>query len=108
MTKLTDLKVRPPSKNHVYAIGHDIVGNTFVALRTRGHIDYIYGMWKGRELRGGHLDNIESWHVEGEQVPFTDHPKHGNIVLVMGVPVREFVGAEAAKAMNDALNCKKG
>ena len=45
-----------------YAVGHDFVGNTFVALRTRGHVDYIYGMFKGRELRGGHLEAIESWH----------------------------------------------
>ena len=89
------LKIKPPSSRHVYAIGHDIVGNTFVAYRTRGHVDYIYGMFKGRELIGGHLDSIESWHVEGEQVPFIEHPTKGNIVLVMGIPVKEITGPEA-------------
>lgn len=78
-----------------YAIGHDLFGNTFVAFRTRGHVDYIYGMFKGRELRGGHLARIESWHREGEQIPFIEHPTKGNIVLVMGIPVREIVGKEA-------------
>ena len=86
---------QPRTKNHEYAIGHDFFGNTFVAFRTRGHVDYIYGMFKGRELRGGHLNNIESWHKEGEQVPFTDHPIHGKMVLVMGIPVKEITGKEA-------------
>lgn len=93
------LKNKPPDGAHCYAIGHDIVGNTFVALKTRNHVDYIYGMFKGRELIGGHLDSIESWHKEGEQVAFTDHPHKGNIVLVMGKPrigdVTEITGPEA-------------
>jgi hypothetical protein len=80
-----------------YAIGHDLFGNTFVAFKTHRHIDYVYGMFKGRELIGGHLDRIESWHHEGEQVAFTDHPTKGNIVLVMGIPVREITGPEADK-----------
>ncbi len=92
-------KIKPPSAAHFYAIGHDIVGNTFVAIKTPHHVDYIYGMFKGRELRGGHLDSIESWHKEGEQVAFTDHPTKGNLVLVMGKPrigdVTEIVGPEA-------------
>lgn len=93
--KLTELKIKPPTGAHCYAIGHDIVGNTFVAIKTRGHVDYIYGMFKGRELCGGHLDAIESWHKEGEQVAFTDHPTKGNIVLVMGIPIKEITGPEA-------------
>lgn len=87
--------IKPPSKDHQFAIGNDIMGNTFVAFKTRNHIDYIYGMFKGRELVGGHLDSIESWHKEGEQVLFVDHPIHGNIVLVMGHPVKEIIGSEA-------------
>ena len=86
---------RQPTKAHKFAIGHDLIGNTFVALKVGSHVDYIYGMFKGRELRGGHLDSIESWHVEGEQVPFEDHPTKGYIVLVMGIPVREITGSEA-------------
>lgn len=88
------LKIKPPP-GHDYAIGHDFFGNTFVAFKTRGHVDYIYGMFKGRELIGGHLDSIESWHKEGESVAFTDHPTKGNIVLVMGIPVKEITGSEA-------------
>ena len=92
--KLSELKIKPKAHQE-FAIGHDIIGNAFVAFRTRGHLDYIYGMFKGRELVGGHLNSIESWHTQGEQVAFTDHPIHGNIVLVMGVPVREIIGPEA-------------
>lgn len=92
--------LKPPSKDHVYAIGHDFFGNTFVAYRTRGHVDYIYGMFKGRELRGGHLDAIESWHKEGEKLPFIGHPTKGNIVLVMEIPVREITGPEADEIIN--------
>lgn len=64
-------------------------------------MDYIYGMFKGKELLGAHLDEsrFESWHKEGEQVAFTDHPTKGNIVLVMGKPsigeVTEITGPEA-------------
>jgi len=108
--KTSDLKIKP-KPGYEYAIGHDLFGNTFVAFRTRGHIDYIYGMFKGRELVGGHLDKIESWHKEGERVPFTDHPIKGNVVLVMGIPVREITGAEAdaicmatANDIGDAAN----
>lgn len=97
------LKIKPPTAGHFYAIGHDIVGNAFVAIKTRGHVDYIYGMFKGRELRGGHLEAIESWHKEGEHVIFTDHPTKGNIVLVMGKPglgdVTEITGPEADAAV---------
>ena len=88
------LKIKQPL-GHSFAIGHDIFGNTFVAIKTRGHVDYIYGMFKGRELTGGHLDAIESWHKEGEQVAFTHHPTKGNIVLVMGIPITEITGTEA-------------
>jgi hypothetical protein len=91
------MKIKPPSKHHTFAIGHDLFGNAFVAFRTRGHIDYIYGMFRGKELVGGHLEQIESWHKDGEKVVFTDHPIEGNIVLVMGIPVVEIVGAEADK-----------
>ena len=87
--------IKPPSKNHVFGIGRDIAGNTSVILRVRGHYDYIYGMYKGREAIGGHLESIESWHVEGEQVLFTAHPIEDNIVLVMGVPVVVLKGDEA-------------
>jgi len=86
---------KPPTPNHIFGIGHDLFGNTFVVIRTRGYVDYVYGMFKGREARGGHLDRIESWHTEGEQVPFTHHPIKGNIVLVMGIPITEIVGPEA-------------
>jgi hypothetical protein len=93
--------IAPPTHNHVFAIGHDIVGNTFVALLTRkgnrAHVDYIYGMFTGRELFGGHLDSIESWHEEGERIVFTDHPTKGNIVLVMGIPITEISGLDADK-----------
>ncbi len=82
---------------YVFAIGHDFFGNTFVAIKIGSHVDYIYGMFKGRELRGGHLDSIESWHKEGEQVPFIEHPTKGNIVLVMGIPIQEITGGEADK-----------
>lgn len=95
MTTIDKLKVKPPSPAHIFAIGYDFFGNTFVAIRTRGHVDYIYGMFKGRELFGGHLDSIESWHVEGEKICFTCHPTKGNVVLVMGVPVVEISGPEA-------------
>lgn len=88
-------KIKPPAGCE-YAIGRDIFGNTFVAFKTRGHLDYIYGMFKGRELTGGHFDAIESWHKEGEQVAFTDHPTKGSIVLVMGIPIQEITGPEAA------------
>jgi len=92
-------RVKAPTKNHVYAIGHDLLGNTFVAIKCGRHVDYIYGMFKGRELLGGHLDRIESWHLEGEQVPFTGHPIKGDIVLELGKPtidnVREITGEEA-------------
>ena len=98
---------KPPTKNHIYAMGHDIIGNTFVAIKCGRHVDYIYGMFKGRELRGGHLDSIESWHREGEQVPLTGHPTHGDIVLELGKPtldsVREIIGDEA-KAIIAKLN----
>ena len=91
--------IKAPSKNHCYAIGHDIFGNTFVAIKCGRHVDYIYGMFKGRELFGGHLDAIKSWHLEGEQVPFEGHPTKGRIVLVMGRPnvgdVQEISGEEA-------------
>lgn len=93
--KLTDLKIKPPSASHIYAFGHDIIGNAFVALRTRGHVDYIYGMFRGRELRGGHLDAIESWHKEGDEIILTGHPTKGNVVLVMAYPVREITGPAA-------------
>jgi len=93
--------MKQPSKSHYYAIGHDIVGNTFVAIKIGRRMDYIYGMFKGRELTGGHLsdEKFESWHKEGEQVAFTDHPTKGNIVLVLGQPglgdVTEITGPEA-------------
>lgn len=90
--------IKPPT-NHEYAIGRDLFGNTFVAFRTRGHVDFIYGMFKGRELFGGHLDRIESWHKEGERVIFIDHPTKGNIILVMGIPITEIVGPEADQAV---------
>jgi hypothetical protein len=93
--KLSELKVKPPTGAHEFAVGHDLFGNTFVAFRTRGHVDYIYGMFKGKELVGGHLDSIESWHKDGEQLAFTDHPTKGNVVLVMGLPVKEITGPEA-------------
>jgi hypothetical protein len=89
----------PPTASHQFATGHDIAGNTFVAFRSRNHVDYIYGMFKGRELLGGHLDSIETWHREGDQVAFTDHPTKGDIVLVMGIPVKEITGAEAAEIL---------
>lgn len=97
--KLSELKVKPEPWQD-YAIGHDLLGSLFVAFRTRGHVDYIYGMFTGRELVGGHLDSIKSWHEEGEELIFTGHPKHGNIVLVMGIPVREIVGHEADARVN--------
>jgi len=87
--------MKQPSKNHQFALGYDILGNTFVALKVGQHVDYIYGMFKGRELRGGHLDRIESWHKEGEKIPLLGHPTKGDIVLVMGIPITEIVGAEA-------------
>lgn len=87
--------IKPPSRNHVFSFGHDIIGNTFVALKVGTHVDYIYGMFKGRELLGGHLDRIESWHIEGERLAFTDHPTKGNCVLVMGIPITEITGTEA-------------
>ena len=93
--------MKQPSKNHIYAIGHDIVGNTFVAIKVGRHMDYIYGMFKGKELTGGHMDEsrFDSWHKEGEQVPFDGHPTKGRIVLVMGKPrigdVQEITGDEA-------------
>jgi hypothetical protein len=98
-----DLKLKPPTKDHVFAVGHDIVGNTFVAFRTRGHIDYVYGMFKGRELHGGHLDSIESWHKFGERLVFEGHPTKGNIILVMGIPVVEITGPEADKAVEEVM-----
>lgn len=93
--------MKQPSKNHCYAIGHDIIGNTFVAIKVGRHMDYIYGMWKGKELTGGHLEekNFDSWHKEGEQVPFEGHPTLGNIVLELGNPgpadVKVISGPEA-------------
>jgi hypothetical protein len=42
---------------------------------------------------------FDSWHKEGEQVPFEGHPTKGRIVLVMGKPrigdVQEITGEEA-------------
>jgi len=97
------LKIKPPTPGHFYATGHDLFGNTFVAIKTRNHVDYIYGMFKGRELTGGHLDRIESWHKEGERLVFTDHPTKGNIILVIGEPrigeVTEITGPEADAAV---------
>lgn len=93
--------MKQPSQNHRYAIGHDVVGNTFVAIKVGRHMDYIYGMFKGKELTGGHMDEsrFDSWHKEGEQVAFEGHPTKGRIVLVMGKPrigdVTEITGAEA-------------
>lgn len=93
--------MKQPTKSHCYAIGHDPVGNTFVAIKVGRHMDYIYGMFKGRELTGGHLEekNFDSWHKEGEQVPFEGHPTKGTIVLVMGRTgpgdVQEISGDEA-------------
>jgi hypothetical protein len=87
--------LKPPSKLHEYGFGHDVVGNAFVAFRTRGHVDYIYGMFKGRELFGGHLDAIESWHKEGDQIALEGHPTKGDIVLVMGIPITEIIGPQA-------------
>lgn len=101
--------MKQPSKNHIYAIGHDIIGNTFVAIKVGRHMDYIYGMFKGRELTGAHLDEekFESWHKEGEQVQFSDHPIEGNIVLVMGKPgigdVTEIKGDEADRIIEQAI-----
>jgi hypothetical protein len=89
------MKLKPPTGDHRFAVGRDLLGNTFVAFKTRDHVDYIYGMFKGRELTGGHLDHIESWHKEGERLPFTHHPTKGNIVLVMGIPIVEITGPEA-------------
>ena len=97
------LKIKPPTPAHFYAWGRDLFGNTFIAIKTRNHVDYIYGMWKGKELVGGHLDSIESWHKEGERLVFTDHPTKGNIILVLGKPdvgsVTEIIGPEADAAV---------
>lgn len=95
---------QPPSKLHQFAVGHDIAGNTFVAIKTGRHIDYIYGMFKGRELLGGHLEAIESWHKEGDKVPFLGHPTKGEVVLVMGLPIVEITGPEAKAIINQTLD----
>lgn len=97
---ISKLKVKPPTGQHRFAIGRDLIGNTFVAYRAHNFMFYIYGMFKGRELVGGHLDNIISWHVLGERVPFGGHPKHGNIILVMGDTVQEIIGPEADEVCN--------
>ena len=90
--------IKPPC-GCKFATGHDIFGNTFVAYKSGRHIDYIYGMFKGKEMVGGHLDRIEDWHRQGDRVVFTDHPTKGNIVLVMGIPVTEITGPEADEAV---------
>jgi hypothetical protein len=92
------MKIKAPP-GHEYAIGRDLFGNTFVAFKTRRHTDYIYGMFKGRELVGGHLDSIISWHKEKERVVFSGHPTKGNIILVMGIPITEITGQEADTAV---------
>lgn len=88
-------KVKPPSRQHTFALFRDLFGNTQVAYRGHGWMVCIYGMFKGRELRGAFFDMVYSWHTEGERVPFWGHPIHGNIILIMGHPVIEIKGPEA-------------
>lgn len=93
--------IKQPTRHHQFALARDFFGNAAVIIKTGQHFDYIYGMFKGREARGGHLEGIESWHLEGEKVALTGHPTKGDIVLVMGIPITEITGDEAKKIIDE-------
>lgn len=98
--------MKQPDKSHPYALVRDPFGNAGVVIKIGGHIDYIYGMFKGRETTRRDDEFFESWHKEGEQVPLLGHPTKGDVVLVMGYPgpgdVQELSGPEA-KAIIESM-----
>jgi hypothetical protein len=91
-------------KGKPFGITRDpILGLVNIVYASRGHLDYVYGMFKGKETFRRDDKLVESWHAEGEQVPFTGHPTKGTIVLIMDLPdVREVTGEEA-KAMIEKM-----
>ena len=101
--------MKQPTKAHYYALTRDPFGNAGIAIKVGRHMDYIYGMFKGRELTGGHLQdkNFEGWYREGDKLPLIGHPTLGDVVLVLGSPgpgdVQELTGDEAAREIREIV-----
>lgn len=89
--------MKRPSKNHEFALVRDFFGNAGIVLKTARHIDYVYGLYKGRECLRRDDDYFEEWYKDGEIVPLLGHPTKGDIVLVMGIPITEITGDKAAE-----------
>jgi len=89
--------MKQPTKRHQFALVRDPLGNVGIVIKIGRHIDYIYGLFKGRELLRRDDEFFEEWYLEGASVPLLEHPIKGDIVLVMGIPVVEIEGEEARK-----------
>lgn len=95
--------MKQPSPSHNFALVRDLFGHAGIVIKTRNHIDYVYGLFKGRECHRRDDEYFEEWFKEGDELPLLSHPTKGDIVLVMGIPVREITGDEAAAIMDRIL-----